>query len=667
MSRYPRLNQSPSLGRAATFVLAVLLGYFVVGVCLLVRQAFSASVTRVTQGDSLQAKIDSAQSGDTLLLDAGAVFSAVTINKSNLVITTSQVTSLPVTVGIADKANMARVETAGPDSAIVINGSGNKLIGLEVTTKQNLEYTGILVNVQGADNAIQQSWIHSLEDGTDNDHTSAKIGVFVGGPNLRIQGSRIALPGAKILGSETFDNTAAVMNITEPRLVIDQCFLNAWFTPYFQGGGDLKGYQSATITNPSMSGAAFSNVTNLQVGTLVALADGPALQGYTGLYFEVARVTGINGNQVSYKPEAGSIGSKPDCVQDCGTPLKRIPLSPGEARWNGTNPSARITRSTFWINPISAAKVFSENQRTPKGWIEAKAGELYVEGNDFTGWPASITLTQHNQTGPHGGPSPWSKLSVVFRNNRVVNISRPFGSQIFSVLGEDNVGTSVVGGPFLIENNLMAYGGWVGDFIAAQNVTIRHNTFLNSSGWANGRLLNAVYVPLNGFVFENNIAWNNEYGMSTQSGGSLPGLQMAGNVLVTETFDPNRPNCTNVYPSGNFCPQSLTLVDYQLPAGSPFKGKGADGKDPGVDYQALMVAMGGMLPTPIATPLPSPTPSPVVLPSPSPVPSETDGGRETAVFDWPSDKNERVSLFDRLSKSGWTCMLDEKVLYCKRP
>jgi hypothetical protein len=660
MPRYPRQNLF-----SAVIVTLLVLGLFLISLMVVLRVTRATTVIRVTQGDSLQAKIDSAQSGDTLLLDAGAVFSAVTINKSNLVITTSQATSLPVIVGIADKANMARVETAGPDSAIVINGSGNKLIDLEVTTKQNPEYTGILVNVQGADNAIQQSYVHSLEDGTDNDHTSVKIGVFVGGPNLRIQGSRIALPGAKIMGSETFDNTAAVMNITEPGLVVDQCILNAWFTPYFQGGGDLKGYQSATITNPSMTGATFSNVTNLSVGTLVALADGPALQGYTGMYFEVARVTVINGNQVSYKPEAGSIGSKPDCVQDCGTPLKRIPLSPGEARWNGTNPSARITRSTFWINPISATKVFAGNQRTPKGWIEAKAGELYVEGNDFTGWPASITLTQHNQTGPHGGPSPWSKLSVVFRNNRVVNISRPFGSQIFSILGEDNIGTSVVGGPFIIENNLMAYGGWVGDFIASQNVTIRHNTFLNNSGWANGRLLNAIYIPMNGFVFENNIAWNNEYGMSTQSGGSLPGLQMAGNVLVTETLDPNRPNCANVYPAGNFCPQSLTLVDYQLPAGSPLKGKGADGKDPGVDYQALMAALGG------SGNLPSPSPSPSIVPSPGPTPSSSPAPSPTpspAAGPWQSFtvEDDLLKQLNDLDARGLPlCFARDFKIYCR--
>lgn len=661
MPRYPRRLQMTVIERSAALVLGTLIGLFVLGICLLVKNALASTVIAVHANDNLQAKLDSAQPGDTLLLDAGAVFSSVTINKSNLTITTTGAT--------------ARIETPGPDPAVIVNGSGNKLIGLEITTKQNPQYTGILVQINGADNTIEQSYIHSLEDGTDSLFASVKIGVFVNGPRTRLIGNRIANPGALIMGSTTFDNTAAVMDITEPGLELSKNFLSAHFTPIFIGGGDLKGYQTATITNPSMTVATFSNVSSLTVGTLVALADGPALPPYTGLYFEVAKVTAINGNQVSYTPWAGSIGSKPDCAGDCGTPLKRVPLIPGEARWNGQNPSARITQNTVWINPVVAQKIQTDFGRNPKGFIEAKAGDLYIEGNDFTGFPATMTFTQHNQTGPHGGPSPWSKLSINFRNNRVADISRSFGSQVFSVLGEDNVGTSVIGGPFVIENNLLAYGGWIGDFIGGTDVTIRHNTILNNAGWPNGRLLNALYVPIPNYKLLDNIAYNNEYGVSYQAGGSLPGLQMAGNVLVTETIDPNRPNCANVYPAGNSCPQSLTLVNYQLPVGSPYKGKATDGKDPGVDYQALLAAIGGTpspSPTPIPSPSVAPSPSPVPTPSPSPQPSpslvpNTDGGRETMTVDWPSGKNERTMLFDQLSKAGWTCLLDDKVLYCKRP
>lgn len=590
--------------------------------------ALQPAVITVHAGDNLQSKVNQAECGDSILIDAGAVFSTSGDNgivfshlcsANPVIVTSTKAASLPATVGISDQANMARIETTGPTPAVTISGSGYRIIGLEITTKQSPQYTGILVNVQGSDNTLDRNYIHSLEDGTDEIHASVKIGVFVSGPRATITGNRIAVPGALILGSSTFDNTAAVMDITESDLTLNRNFLSAHFTPLFFGGGDLKTSNTATIgVGATKSQATFSNVNNLNVGDLVALAVGPATEGYSGLYFEVAKVTGINGKQVSYVPWAGSIGSKPGCTGDCGIPLTRAPISPGEARWNGMNPSARITQNTIWINPTVAAKIYADYGRVPKGFIEAKAGDFYLEGNDFTGWPSTFAFTQHNQTGPHGGPSPWSKLSVVFRNNRVANISRAFGSQVFGILLEDNVGTSVVGGPFLVENCLLAYGGRVGDIFGGADVTFRHNTFVNNAGWANGSLLTVNYIPTERFIFENNIAWNNEFGINYQSGGSLPGAKIAGNILVTETISPYRPNCTNVYPAGNFCPQSLTLENYQLPAGSPFKGKGTDGKDPGIDMAQLLTALTGGTPAP---PSPSPSPSPSTLPPATPSPS----------------------------------------------
>lgn len=206
-------------------------------------------------------------------------------------------------------------------------------------------------------------------------------------------------------------------------------------------------------------------------------------------------------------------------------------------------------------------------------------------------------------------------------------MAQPFGSQIFGWVLEDDIGTSVVGGPVVIENNLFGSGGWIGDHFGGAGVTYRHNTFINGNvPWLNGRLLNISYSPIIGFAFNDNIAFNNEYGMNQQptiaGTNLLPGLIMTGNVLISRTLDPNRPNCSNTYNlfGNNFCPTSISQVgfanplggDYSLLTSSPYHNKASDGTDPGVNMGLLNQEMSG------ANSMPSPSPSPLPTPSPSP-------------------------------------------------
>ncbi|MDQ6654159.1 MAG: right-handed parallel beta-helix repeat-containing protein, partial [Acidobacteriota bacterium] len=610
----------------------------------------------VPAGGNLQAAVNAAQCGDTLILEPNATFVAPSDGlvastqcaASPITVRTANVSNLPsgTRVGSTDAPNLARIVTPGPYPAITFGGGsqGWKFIGIEITTWPNIDnqhYVSTLVNIgryvspSPSDITFDRCWIHSQEDGTDSLTTTVKILVDAEGVNVSLLNSRIASPGAYIVSSTTFDNTAAVMMINGPGpLTIDNCFLNSWFTGFFMGGGDLGTDNRATVLPspaPTLHSATLSNVNNLSVGDLMAIADGLATEGYPGLYYRVAKVTGISGTNVTFDPYAGSIGSKPSCTGDCGIPLTAPPISPGGAQWNGTNPGhVTITHSTFWINPTIATQIYSTTNRVPKGFFEVKAADgLYMEGNNFTGWPATFALTQHNQTGPHGGPSPWSVIrNVTIRSNRF-NTAVPFGSQLFGLLLEDNVGTSVVGGNVLIENNLFTSGGWVGDFFAGNGITIRHNTILNNVGWANGRLLNVSYVPINNFTINDNVVFNNEYGLNYSAGGSISGLAMTGNVLITGTIDPYRPNCFSSYPAGNFCPadqSSVGFIDaasgnYRLGSFSRYRNQASDGTDPGINQDALEAALAGGTSTPPPTPTPTPTPSPTPTPTPPPPPS----------------------------------------------
>jgi hypothetical protein len=158
----------------------------------------------------------------------------------------------------------------------------------------------------------------------------------------------------------------------------------------------------------------------------------------------------------------------------------------------------------------------------------------------------------------------------------------------------------------LIKNNLIddidgnkwgsaAYGPADGRFAqivgGPLNITIDHNTIFQS-----GTLIVADGAPSPGFIFRNNIARNNTYGVAGSDrtpgldslGYYFPGYEFKKNVIVGAPPEIR-------YPANNFLPLLLNLVgfvdlaggDYRLAAASPYKNAGADGKDVGCDVSAL--------------------------------------------------------------------------------
>jgi hypothetical protein len=130
---------------------------------------------------------------------------------------------------------------------------------------------------------------------------------------------------------------------------------------------------------------------------------------------------------------------------------------------------------------------------------------------------------------------------------------------------------------------------------SADGVTLDHNTVLHT-----GNITKAWGEPSAGFVFTNNLLAHNEYGF--MGDGQSPGLR------TIETYFPGALFRANViagaeprlYPPGNFFPPALDAVrfadpaagDYRLQPASPFRGRGADGKDVGCDFAALEAAAG---------------------------------------------------------------------------
>ena len=237
-----------------------------------------------------------------------------------------------------------------------------------------------------------------------------------------------------------------------------------------------------------------------------------------------------------------------------------------------------------------------------KNLFELKnAQRVLIEGNQFEyNWPHaqngfSILFTVRNQD----GAAPWSVVQdVTFVNNLVQHVS-----SAINILGRDNLQSSQQTRRVRIANNLFTDvgGTWGGGgrllqvLDGAGDIIVEHNTALQS-----GDVVVGSGEATSGFAFRNNLAANGPYGVGGDGTFGNPQLTLA-------TFFPNAVFVGNAlvgaaassYPAGNFFPSSFAAVgfvdqtrgDYHLSATSPYRNAGTDGRDVGVDVDALIAAM----------------------------------------------------------------------------
>ena len=231
------------------------------------------------------------------------------------------------------------------------------------------------------------------------------------------------------------------------------------------------------------------------------------------------------------------------------------------------------------------------------------AQRVLVDGNIIEqNWPESqngyaVLFTVRNQ----GGHAPWCVVAdVTFTHNIVRHVANAV-----NILGWDDEHVSRQTNRVLIRDNLFddvnasAWGGNGRLFLlgGAANVTIDHNTAFQS-----GDFITATGRPDAGFVFTNNIVPNDKYGLAGDGcygqpimcmSKFLPGGSIRGNAIVDGS--------ASLYPGANFFPATLADVgfvslagaNYQLSAASPYRNAALDGRDVGVDWNALVDAIAG--------------------------------------------------------------------------
>jgi len=248
---------------------------------------------------------------------------------------------------------------------------------------------------------------------------------------------------------------------------------------------------------------------------------------------------------------------------------------------------------------------------TVKNLFELKhAKRVLIEGNVFeNNWAdaqagMAILLKSTNQ----GGTNPWAQTAdVTFRYNIVRNSPQALGISA----APDQYTAAMVAVPaarFRFEHNLFenigTYNGTTnGNAMTLTNdlsdVTFSHNTVTFNYDEGLFVMLEAWGAARN-IVFNDNLVGKARYytimhtgiKVGTESMNSFAGSQwsFARNVVVGVGAD-----YVSWHPQSSFYPSAMSEVgfsygsngDYRLSSASPYKGKGTDGTDPGVNFDEL--------------------------------------------------------------------------------
>jgi hypothetical protein len=213
-------------------------------------------------------------------------------------------------------------------------------------------------------------------------------------------------------------------------------------------------------------------------------------------------------------------------------------------------------------------------------------------------------LTPRNQ----GGKAPWATIEDVEIKNNIVR----HASTGINILGSDNEHHSQEAKRIRIVNNLVV------DIIAdkpdnipyflqtngGQQITVAHNTVQQA-----GNIITSYDKPTAGFIFRDNIVQFNQHGIVCLTAGfecgrdnifcnCFPGGEFKGNVIADNLASAASDRVEDKYPSGNYFVGSFQRIGFtdfthgfwQLEANSKTRKRASDGRDPGVDFEALVAA-----------------------------------------------------------------------------
>lgn len=544
--------------KSIVFILTLLLGVWSVA---------HADTITVPAGGDLQAAINVAKFGDTIVLQAGSVYetpaefvSYTLPNKTGQGVITivSSIAPPPdgTRVTLADRAKMPKlVVKRGSSFFEALHGArGYRLSGLWVTNKAG-GTTSQLLSIRGTDIAhpdprdplvdwprdivIDHCFFNPVEwDLYPEKNLCSSVQTAVGlvGINVTVRDSMMKGFGAKYgsgagadlpqCGNVVQDGESVAIGTAPGPMLLDNNQMETWFVAWFIGGGDPGSmYGGAVLADPAptLTSATLTNVNGLKVGDNIAFEMNVGSTTWPGNTVGDGTITAINGNSVTfthligkYGPTPNSVpipdGVRPKTVADdggvapCSKNFLGAPSWCSRAYWGGYNPS-NITITRNYVNKPQRWYDFAGSDG--KGFFEVKLCDTcLIDGNIFEG-NTGFTITVRNQ----GGRAPWSAIRNFMMSN---NLATRFSAGFYTLF-KDNEYLSTESSNIVFDNNLM-YGEFDNSISVGfrprvfsgtygDNVRITHNTILQS-----GRIMNYGNSPdmagideLTNFVFRDNI------------------------------------------------------------------------------------------------------------------------------------------------------------------
>ena len=535
----------------------------------------------VHTGGNLQAALNSANCGDTILLQAGAVFPG----------------SFKIPAKPCDDQHWIIVRTSAPDSALPAEG-----------TRINPCFAGI-ASLPGRPAfscpALKNVMAQVLFTGPG---INGPFMVEQGANHYRFVGLEItrALPKQHLwdLVSPDFNSAPSQDTFTADHLVFDRVWVHGTATDETKGGIHLTGITYAAIVD-----SYFTDLHCLAMGTCT---DAQAINGGEGS--TPGGPYKIVNNFLEASTQSIMFGGGPATVSPADIEIRYNHLfkpaiwqqgAPGFV--GGYNGEPFVVKNNFELK--NAQRVLFEGNILEHSW------------GGFTQHGFAIVLTPANQ----GGHCPLCKVTdITIRYNQISSVAGGF--DIGNVEGK--TGALATAGErysihdVVLENvNKTQYDGF-GNFAmllssstteVLNNVSLQHNTvFPDPEGHVVSIL--ATGPPLPGFVFANNLILAPQEPIWSAGGGSsncaasdvpltvmktcFPGYVFAGNLLVAVSS--RYPSST--WPKGQLFTGGANDVgfvnyprgNYALTTSSPYWGKGTDGRNIGADVAGLANMIAGV-------------------------------------------------------------------------
>ena len=590
-------------------------------VTLLTPIVAQASTLTVPAGGDLQAALNTAKPGDTILLEPGATYVGhfeLPVHGGTAYITLR--TSDPA--GYLPSTGVRITPTHAPYLAKLRSPDGMPAL----STKAGAAYWRVML-VEFAPNRNGAGDIIALGKGTTAQNALSLVPrhlildrVYIhGDPELgQKRGIALNCEDATIINSHISDmkaiglDTQAIAGWNGPGpFHIENNYLEAAGYGFILGGDDPKidklvpsnvvfrgnvvtrpvSWRNPIVPTPSGVVASAGSGGTLAAGTYGyrVLARRPVASN-TASSAQSAQVTAtvVAGGKVTitWKPVSGAtgyrvygrtVGSQAMYWTVTGTSFTDI----GAAGTVGSAPAATVWQVKNLFELKNARNVQIDYNVIENHWQQAQAG------------PA-VLFTVRNQ---YGGCTWCVVENITFEYNVVRNIAAGI-----HILGIDPNHPSQQTNNITIRNNEISgldkslWGG-NGYFMKMvdnpRDITIDHNTIISPSG---GGLMTVSGPPIYGVKLRNNVAPHNSYGIIGQGYGSgnpsiaayLPDLQMERNVLAGGK--------ASSYPTDNFFPtlsefqphfKGYVGGDYSLVPGTDWESAATDGKDLGADYQML--------------------------------------------------------------------------------